>query len=156
MENIEMTQLINAFGQMMDEKLEPIKQDISSMKEDISGLKQDVSGLKQDVSGLKQDVSGLKQDVSGLKQDVSGLKQDVSGLKQDVSSIKDRLTRLEVTVENDVSKNIQLLAEGHIGLVDGQERIINRLDKLEEKTDEIAETVSVLNIVTKSLKANKN
>jgi len=97
MENVEMNQLISAIGQMMDEKLEPIKQNISS--------------------------------------------------------INQRLTSVELTIENDVKKNVQLLAEGHTGLANGQEKIINRLDKLEEKTDEIQDTVSVLKIVTKSLQA---
>lgn len=52
----------------------------------------------------------IKTDVSGLKEDVSGLKEDVSGLKQEVSGIK-------IHLENVTDKNIRILAENHIELV---------------------------------------
>lgn len=62
--------------------------------------------LKRDVSDLKKDVDGLKRDVDGLKTDVNGLKIDVNGLKTDIKSI-------QLTIENETNKNINIIAEGH-------------------------------------------
>lgn len=87
---------------VVDDSLQPLKQDVSTLKADVSGLKNDVSDLKKDTSSLKlniltlrtdllmlkSDVSTLKTDVTGLKSDVSILKQDVSTLKSDVSGVK--------------------------------------------------------------------
>jgi len=67
-------EMLTVLSSLLDEKLNPIKEDISTLKEDVSGLKKDVSGLKEDVSGLKKDVSGLKRDVSVLKEDVKFIK----------------------------------------------------------------------------------
>ena len=53
--------LLEAISRMMDEKLEPIKKDISGLKEDVAALKQDVADLKQDVTTLKEDVADLKE-----------------------------------------------------------------------------------------------
>ena len=43
MENVEMNQLISAIGQMMDEKLEPIKQNISSINQRLTSVELTIS-----------------------------------------------------------------------------------------------------------------
>ena len=98
------------------ESMAGLKEDVSGLKEDVSGLKKDVSGLKEEVSGLKEDVSGLKEDVSGLKEDVSVLKAEVSDLKEDVSSLKQKIISIEITLENETNRNIEIIAENHINL----------------------------------------
>ncbi|MEL5865090.1 hypothetical protein [Clostridium cochlearium] len=67
-------EMLTVLSSLLDEKLNPIKEDISTLKEDVSGLKRDVSVLKEDISTLKEDVSGLKRDVSVLKEDVKFIK----------------------------------------------------------------------------------
>lgn len=51
----------------------------------------------------------MKQDVSELKQDMKEVKQDINSLKSDVKSI-------ELTIENQIVPNIQLVAENHVDL----------------------------------------
>lgn len=94
-----------------DEKFELILSELQRIGTDVARVKEDVVELKEKVSRLEKDVSDLKQDVSVLKQDVSGLKQDVSGLKLEVAGIK-------VHLENVTDKNISILAENHINLVE--------------------------------------
>ena len=60
--------------------------------------------------------------------------------------INNRLSKIELTIENETNKNIKLLAEGHTGVVD-------RLDRLETKMEDVQDTVSVLKILTKSLQS---
>ncbi len=40
-------ELLEAIGQMMDEKLKPIREDISAMQEDIATIKDDLAELKE-------------------------------------------------------------------------------------------------------------
>jgi predicted nucleic acid-binding Zn-ribbon protein len=109
-------ELLTAIAEMLDkkldEKLEPIKQDVSGLKQDMTGVKQDVSGLKQDMTGVKQDVSGLKQDMTGVKSqqwedheiikalmhasEVDGAKLDA--LKWDVAHVEGRMAGIEEKV----------------------------------------------------------
>ncbi len=152
---MENKELLGAISQMLDEKLEPIKADISDLKEDVSGLKEDVSGLKEDVSSLKEDVSGLKEDVSGLKEDVSGLKEDVSSLKEDVSGLKEdvsclkkdvarldaRQTKMELMIENEIRPDIKLLAENY---VPAAKMYREQADKIEQMQTDIALMKSVI------------
>lgn len=46
-------ELLLALSNMMDEKLQPIKEDVSSLKEDVSSLKEDASILKQKVTKIE-------------------------------------------------------------------------------------------------------
>ncbi len=136
---------LQAIAQLLDNKIGPIKEDVSMLKEDVSGLKEDVSMLKEDVSVLKQDVAGLKEDVSVLKEDVTVLKEDVTVLKEDVTvlkedvtvlksdvailkdkvedhdsqfiSIKGELRDIRLTIENEITRNIRFIAEGHLDLI---------------------------------------
>jgi chromosome segregation ATPase len=122
---------LQAIAQLLDNKIGPIKEDVSMLKEDVSGLKEDVSMLKEDVSVLKQDVAGLKEDVSVLKEDVTVLKEDVTVLKSDVAILKDKvedhdsqfisikgeLRDIRLTIENEITRNIRFIAEGHLDLI---------------------------------------
>ena len=52
-------QLLDAIGKMMDEKLEPIRADISSLKTDVATLKDDVSEIKEDSKITRNAVNNL-------------------------------------------------------------------------------------------------
>jgi len=103
---------LQLLGNLLDEKLVPIRADIAELKSDVSTLKSDVSALKSDVSALKSDVSALKSDVSVLKSDVSELKvrvgvleKDVSGLKQDVAGLRVEMHQMEKRLTEKIDKN---------------------------------------------------
>jgi chromosome segregation ATPase len=60
-------ELLKALGDLLDEKLNPIKDDLNVLKDDVKLLKDDVKLLKDDVKLLKDDVKLLKDDVKLLK-----------------------------------------------------------------------------------------
>ena len=76
----------------------------------------DMQDVKQDVGGLKQDVGSLKQDVGNLKSDIQELKQDVGNLKADMQVVKQEITKINLTLDNEIRINIQRVAEGHLDL----------------------------------------
>ena len=105
---------------MIMEELRQMNKTMSEMKSDISELKSDVSELKADVAVLKTDVAVLKTDVAVLKTDVAVLKTEVSILKSEMRTVKDDIANLEagqrdlyLLIENDISKKINIIGEGH-------------------------------------------
>lgn len=72
---------------VINEALQPIKDDIRSLKEDVQSLKGDVQILKKDVQSLKGDVQVLKGDVQTLKTGVQKLESDVQTLKSGQSEL---------------------------------------------------------------------
>ena len=93
-------------SKMILEQLGQINQSIGEMRADIKELKTDVAELKTDVAELKTDVAELKTDVAELKTDVADLKNRVTNLEEGQKS-------LYSLIENDISKKITIIGEGH-------------------------------------------
>lgn len=156
---MENKELLQAIGNILDSRLEPIDQRLAGLEQSVVGLKQDVSGLKDGQAALQQDVSGLKQDVAGLKDgqaalqsEVSGLKEDVVGLKdgqaalqKDVAGLQEETHSIRMTLENVTNRNIQVVMEGHSGVVDKIKELSNTVDDINAKVD-ILEMVSQMNV----------
>ena len=122
---------LQAIGQMMDSKLEPLKVDMQGVKSDLQEVK----------SGLQETKAGLQE----AKVDIQEIKLGLQEAKADIQEIKERVTRIEITQENVILPRIQLLSEGHSGIVDRLER----LDELPDQVEDIQTTVSVLKHVFK-------
>ena len=109
------SELLQAIEKIMDKRMQPMEKSIA--------------GLQADVGSLKADVGSLKTDVGSLKTDVGSLKADVGELKTDMQVVKQRVTSLELTLENETNHNIQLLAENHMNLIDKLNQAIRVSDK---------------------------
>lgn len=107
--------------------------------------KEDLQAIGELLAPIQADLQGLKAGVNGLRTDVNRLETDVCGLKTDMSEVKDRVTRIEITQENIIVPNIQLLAEGPGGLVSR----LDRLEELPEQIEDIQSSVSALKHVFK-------
>ena len=65
---------------------------------------------------ILEKLMGLESEMKDVKQDISDVKQDVSGLKSDMQDVKERVTKIDMTLENEIRVNIQRVAEGHLDL----------------------------------------
>jgi chromosome segregation ATPase len=77
---------------------------------------QKLGGIEGGLVSVGEDVQSLQGDMQVLKGDVQVLKGDVQELKGDVQVLKERVTNIEITLENETNRNIQLIAEGHLNL----------------------------------------
>ena len=98
---------------MIMEELRQMNKTMSEMRSDISELKSDVSELKADVAVLKTDVAVLKTDVAVMKTEVSILKRDMRTVKDDIADLEAGQRDLYLLIENDISKKINIIGEGH-------------------------------------------
>lgn len=93
-------ELLSAISDIVEAKLEPIKQDIRGLREDVSVLKEKVGNLEEDVSILKEKVSNLEEDVSILKEKVGGLEEKVGSLISRMDSLESRMGSLESRMDS--------------------------------------------------------
>ena len=130
--------------------------DTQEIKRDVQVLVNDMQDVKEEVRTLKEDVQTLKKEVQVLKDDVQVLKDDVQVLKDDVQVLKQRVTNIELTLENETNRYIQLLAENHISLVDklnGALRVQDKSMLYEIKVDGLQTRVNCLEQEMKELKS---
>ena len=66
-------------------------------------------------------------------------------IKQDLAEIKQRTTKIEVTLENDIAKRLDALAEGQQSMNEK----VRKLDDVAERVEDLQITVNALEAVTK-------
>ena len=99
-------------------------QEISHRREcDIMAL------TKEDLSAISNLLQPLNDKVQDLNDKVQSLDDKVQGLDDKVQEINLRTTNIELTLENETNRNIQLLAENHINLIDKLNQSIKVADK---------------------------
>ena len=74
------------------------------------------------------------------------MREEMEPIKQDLADVKQRTTKIEFTLEHDVSKQLQLLTEGQQGMNDK----FQKLDQVAEDVEEIKIKVTALEEVTRS------
>ena len=62
-------------------------------------------------------------------EDLQAIADLVQPLKNDMQELNRRMTNIELTLENETNRNIQLLAENHITLIDKLNQSIKVADK---------------------------
>ena len=134
---------LQALSDMMDVKLQPLKNDVQELKSEVKTLKDDVQELKSEVKTLKSEVQTLKDDVQTLKDDVQELKSEVQTLEGNMQNTEQKLCSIELTLENETNRNIKIVAEGHsllnrrldkaLGVESERELILVRLNHLEDE-----------------------
>ena len=71
--------------------------------------------------------------------------EKVTGLESDMSGVKTEISKINMTLEHDVSKQLKLLGEGQQTVIDK----FQKLDQVAEDVEEIKAKVTALEAVTK-------
>lgn len=115
--------------------MQEMKADMKDVKADISDLKNRVTTMENDIDILKIKVTKMEDDINELKARTGKIEDDITILKikfdkiEEVGLIKTRIANSELHLESYISKNIQLLAENHINLIDKLNKAVPAADK---------------------------
>ena len=113
-------ELLQAIGQVIEAKMEPMRQDIHE---------------------LKEDVRGMRENYTRLEQRMDRLESKVGALDQRVGSLEDRVMEVRVYIDTELKRTLDLLLEG-------QHALWNRFVPHEE-FDPLEERVEVLELTVK-------
>lgn len=97
----------------------------------------------------------ILSEIQGMKTEINGVKTEVQGMKADMQDLKQRVTGLELHIENHTDRNIRLIAENFIDLTRKLNEAIPAADKslaYEVKVDYIGEEVKQLKKEVEELK----
>lgn len=104
-------ELLLAMSDMMDTKLAGA---LRPVREDIAELKTDVAELQADVENLKTGMAKLETGVAKLENGVAKLENGVAKLEIGMQKLDDRVTKIELHLENVTDRNIKILAENYV------------------------------------------
>lgn len=64
-----------------------------------------------------EDLQMMKADMQTMHTDMQMMKTDLVSVKNDTEEIRSKVSNLELRLENETNRNIRLLAENHIELI---------------------------------------
>jgi outer membrane murein-binding lipoprotein Lpp len=64
---------------------------------------------------LLADMQNMKSDMQNMKSDMQNMKSDMQNVKNDLQEVKQKVTNIDLTLENEIRVNIRRVAEGHFG-----------------------------------------
>lgn len=123
-----------------------MSEDTKLILEEIKGIRSETKALRQDMAKMEQDI---REDMSkmerGIREDMAkmerGIREDMSKMEHSLQQqIKDGDNSIRLVLENEIRRDIRIIAEGHLNL--------------NKKLNEILETVQLnetLNIRVRSL-----
>lgn len=138
-------ELLHGISDLLDHKLQPLKDDIQGLKDDVAGLKglkADVAELKDDVLVLKADVTYLKNDMQVLIVDVAYLKIDVAYLKDGMQSVNDNLHQLRLCQENLILPRLTTIESCYMDTYNRYKCYCDKMDYVFTDVGLLKETVS--------------
>jgi exonuclease VII small subunit len=86
------TQDLNSIGELIDEKIDPLKEDVSSLKQGQDSLKQGQDSLKKNVTQLKKGQRELEKGQKELKNDINTM---AKFFDDDYIKLRRRVDRIE-------------------------------------------------------------
>ncbi len=78
-----------------------------------------------------------------------GVEKDIKDLKSDVKGIDNRLSRVELVLENEIKKDVAIL-------YDGYQRTYEKLTAVEQKVDKLSEKVERQEVEIKVIKGGRS
>lgn len=70
--------------------------------------------MREEISPLTERMDRLETKVNGLETKVNGLEAKVDGLETKVEANAKAIREVQVTLENDIDRKINIIAEGHL------------------------------------------
>ena len=119
-------ELLQAIGQVVEAKIEPLRQDICELKEQVGHLESRMDRLEERVGRLESRMDSLEETVGGLK-------ETVAGLESRVGTLEEQMTCVRVYMDTELDRTLKLLLEGQQAVWD---RAVppERYDTLEIRT----------------------
>ena len=97
----------------MSVDLREVKDKTARIEDRVTGIEDKVAVIENRVTGIENKVEGIEDRVTGIENKVAVIEDRVTGIENRVTRIEDRVTRMELTIENDISKKIDIIGEGH-------------------------------------------
>lgn len=103
--------------------LQPIHNDISELKTDVAGITKRVDSLTDRMDSLSDNMVSLTERVDSLTDRVDSLSGRVDALgemvlenRNNIISLDSRIREMKLIMENELMRNIRIIAEGHQNL----------------------------------------
>ena len=101
-----------------DELLKKIYDDTQMMKTELTSVKETTEELVTGLKEVREETKGLATGLEELREETKELAADMKSVKEDTKELRSRMSAIELNLENETNKNIRILAENHLSLME--------------------------------------
>ena len=101
-----------------DELLKKIYDDTQMMKTELTSVKETTEGLVTGLKEVREETKGLAAGLKEVREETKGLAADMKAVREDTKDLRSRMSAIEFNLENETNKNIRILAENHLSLME--------------------------------------
>lgn len=101
-----------------DELLKKIYDDTQMMKTELTSVKETTEGLVTGLKEVREETKGLATGLEELREETKELAADMKSVKEDTKELRSRMSAIDLNLENETNKNIRILAENHLSLME--------------------------------------
>lgn len=101
-----------------DELLKKIYDDTQMMKTELTSVKETTEGLVTGLKEVREETKGLAIGLKEVREETKELAADMKSVKEDTKDLRSRMSAIELNLENETNKNIRILAENHLSLME--------------------------------------
>ena len=101
-----------------DELIKKIYDDTQMMKTELTSVKETTEGLVTGLKEVREETKGLATGLEELREETKELAADMKSVKEDTKELRSRMSAIELNLENETNKNIRILAENHLSLME--------------------------------------
>lgn len=138
----------------MDNRMTAMDDHMTAMDNRMTAMDDHMVAMDERMSKMENSIQVLQDGQQKMQDDILGLKQDQEVMSRDMKDVKQRVTGIEMTLENEVIRNIKIIAENHTDLsrklddalkVDNEkELLLIRVNILENEVRKLKERLNVI------------
>lgn len=138
----------------MDDHMTAMDNRMTAMDDHMVAMDERMTAMDERMSKMENSIQVLQDGQQKMQDDILGLKQDQEVMSRDMKDVKQRVTGIEMTLENEVIRNIKIIAENHTDLsrklddalkVDNEkELLLIRVNILENEVRKLKERLNVI------------
>lgn len=137
------------------EKLDLILLKMQGMENEMQGMKTGMQGMETRMQGMETRMQGMENKMQGMETKMQGMETRMQTLENDLQEVKQKVTNIDLTLENEIRVNIRRVAEGHLDIsrnlhdalkIDSEKEMLvirvnileSELRRMKERLDQIA------------------
>lgn len=127
-------ELLQAIGQVVEAKMEPMRQDIRELKDSVQRLDNRMDRLETRMDRLEARIDSLETRMDRLETRIDNLETRIDRLEARTDKLEEQVQGIRVYMETDQRRTLNLLLEGQQALWD---RFVPReeFDSLKDRTE---------------------
>lgn len=92
-------------------------EDLQEIAKLLQPMQKSITDMQENMTGMKNNISDIQKDMTDMRNNITDMQEDMTDMRNNISDTQNNITDIKLTLENVTNKNIQLIAENHVELV---------------------------------------